>query len=1089
MSRLRIPESWVDEQCHALEPGLFAASPAEQADVCLSFTPRARWLARYSSAEVESDLAGGMAVEGIVGNEGTYYRLTGRTLDVFAVPRMARDSGVWQAYVTSVKPARGLGRSEAVRPRKVALAEVWEEEPCDLAELATIFAAGLRIVRRRRSIRDRTRRELDRTRPAERPRGDLHARVRRHYQPLLQMLELLEQRSKEEGTVRGEGFVVGQDQLQGQPVLWLRLATRAGFAEGRTVAVSGPGLSVSLRVRSIEFDEGGQLLALAAPRLDVAAGTLLHLSQQGRFALGKHSGALRNFLDERVEGDWEHLALLLCDPKRLPVIEVPPCQWYFDDRLNAEQRAAVDGAVASPHVFHVQGPPGTGKSTVITEAVRQLLARGERVLLLAPMHVAVDEVLRRLAGQPGILALRISWDQSRVAPELRQYLPEQVARTYLKQARRPATSQADRWRTEISRLRDQYEAAHQFLSARTQHRQAIDTWHDSRAAYAQLRTQMTATLEATRARRAEAERFLAYLAEAVPRAAAQVQRLSAEIQAVPISRRIWAQVRLLFGATSEIAGLSSAHREADSQYRRLAHDQRGWAGQHAATSAQLQRIEIELAVAEQSHLAALDRCRTTVERAQAEADAAGGRLRALTGYDPAQAAEDDLARWRGQLGDEISRREHRIRLEQRWFELSGLVGGSEEAIAEQVDADLRRSANLICCTTTGVTKDLGDSDFDTLIVDEASRVVDSEFLIGAIRARRWILVGDEHQLPPYVEPNDEHHLHALSALQMVERGAIDDEAAAVEHLAKLWTEDEDLHQFRTDVVKRTAQHLRDSGAWRRVYRGTFEAAWRRLRELNKNAEQTLLSAMLAHLVRSLFERTVDAAPPQLRQRLVVQRRMIEPIAALVKQPVYQGDYRTPEHPDVTPLPYGGTNTPVVFVDTSVYGPKARDRQVGTGVVNDLEAQLIAQMCRSWEDRLRHSGGEKVSVSVLTFYQRQAAQIRGQLGRPPHSTFRALDLGVVDAIDKIQGQESDLVFVSFCRTFLSSGRPSARYGRWLQDIRRLNVACTRARRALVLVGHGPTLRKLNGVPAAEEFYRNLFSLLAERPDMEIVKGIG
>jgi superfamily I DNA and/or RNA helicase len=127
--------------------------------------------------------------------------------------------------------------------------------------------------------------------------------------------------------------------------------------------------------------------------------------------------------------------------------------------------------------------------------------------------------------------------------------------------------------------------------------------------------------------------------------------------------------------------------------------------------------------------------------------------------------------------------------------------------------------------------------------------------------------------------------------------------------------------------------------------------------------------------------------------------------------------------------------------------------------------------------------------VLTFYRRQAAEIRSQLGRPPSRSFRVLDFGVIDAIDKIQGQESDLVFVSFCRTFLGNGRPSAHYGRWLQDIRRLNVACTRARRALVLVGHAPTLRKLNGVPAAEEFYRNLFILLAERSDMEIAKGIG
>ncbi|HEX6683443.1 MAG TPA: AAA domain-containing protein [Candidatus Limnocylindrales bacterium] len=1086
---MRIPESWVDEYCRTLDPDVFAACRAEQFEVTLSYGPNARWLEKYDPDEVADDLATGLRVEAIDGNDGRYYRLTGSTLDVFAQPRLARDSEVWQGYVTSVKPARGLGRGEAVRPAGVELAAVWDEEPCDLAELEEIFAEGLRVVQRRRSARDRARRGLARTDVAARPRSDLHAMVRRHYQPLLQMLELLEQRSKQEGTVRGRGEVVGEDEVQGQPVLWLRLETKTGFVEGRTVAVSAPGIKSNLRVRGIEFDEGNQLLALAAPRQNVAMGTQLRLEQQGRFALGKHSGALRSFLDERVEGDWEHLALLLCDPQQLPVVDMPRTRWYFDDRLNDEQQAAVDGAVGSPHVFHVQGPPGTGKSTVITEVVRQLIARGERVLLLAPMHVAVDEVLRRLVGKPGILALRISWDQSRVAPELREYLPEQVTRTYLKQVRRPATSQADRWRAEIDQLRGQQEAVVGFLSATARHRQAVDAWHEARAAHARRRTQLADSLETTRAEHAEAERALAYFAGAIPPAAAHAQALLAQVQAVPVGRRIWAWVREVFGATNEIAQLSTASRQADAENQRLSRDQRAWAERHAATSDRIHRLEAERVAAEQTYQATIDRCRAVAEQAQADTGAAAGQLRALTGHDPTGVAETDLARWRDQLVGEMTRREHRILLEQRWFELSGLAGGSEEAMAQQVDADLRRSANLIACTTTGVTKDLGDSDFDTLIVDEASRVVDSEFLIGAVRARRWVLVGDEHQLPPYVEPDDEHHLHALSALQMVERGATEVVSTAVDHLAKLWTEDEDLHQFRTDVVRRTAENLRESGVWQRVYRGTFDTAWRRLRELNDDAEQTLLSAMLAHLVRSLFERSVGAAPPQLRRRLVVQRRMIEPIAALVKQPVYRGDYETPQLPEVTPLPYGGTNTPVVFVDTSVYGAKAKDRQVGTGVVNDLEAKLIAQMCRSWEERLRHSGGERVSASVLTFYRRQASEIRAQLGKPPNRSFRALDFGVIDAIDKIQGQESDLVFVSFCRTFLGGGRPSARYGRWLQDIRRLNVACTRARRALVLVGHAPTLRKLNGVPAAEEFYHNLFSLLAERSDMEIAKGVG
>src|SRR5581483_11679296 len=98
-------------------------------------------------------------------------------------------------------------------------------------------------------------------------------------------------------------------------------------------------------------------------------------------------------------------------------------------------------------------------------------------------------------------------------------------------------------------------------------------------------------------------------------------------------------------------------------------------------------------------------------------------------------------------------------------------------------------------------------------VDEASRVTDSEFLIGAVRARRWVLVGDEHQLPPYVEQADEHFLHSLAAIHRVERGASPDLEKAVPELARLWREDEELRQFREAAVLDSAKQILDSGAW------------------------------------------------------------------------------------------------------------------------------------------------------------------------------------------------------------------------------------------------------------------------------------
>jgi len=99
------------------------------------------------------------------------------------------------------------------------------------------------------------------------------------------------------------------------------------------------------------------------------------------------------------------LQYLLAEPRSLPPVARP---WPglrkppLDD-LSEAQEEAIRAALHGPDVTLIQGPPGTGKTTVILELLRQLfLAHGKdprfRVLLVAPTHVAVDNVLERLVA-------------------------------------------------------------------------------------------------------------------------------------------------------------------------------------------------------------------------------------------------------------------------------------------------------------------------------------------------------------------------------------------------------------------------------------------------------------------------------------------------------------------------------------------------------------------------------------------------------------------------------------------------------------------------------------------------------------------
>jgi len=102
-----------------------------------------------------------------------------------------------------------------------------------------------------------------------------------------------------------------------------------------------------------------------------------------------------------------HRGLLrLCeDPEAVrwpPVRPVVPARWFSltDATRNGtdEQRLFVAKALATVDLAILEGPPGSGKTTAICEIVQQLVSAGQRVLLCASTNVAIDNVIERLLG-------------------------------------------------------------------------------------------------------------------------------------------------------------------------------------------------------------------------------------------------------------------------------------------------------------------------------------------------------------------------------------------------------------------------------------------------------------------------------------------------------------------------------------------------------------------------------------------------------------------------------------------------------------------------------------------------------------------
>jgi superfamily I DNA and/or RNA helicase len=127
--------------------------------------------------------------------------------------------------------------------------------------------------------------------------------------------------------------------------------------------------------------------------------------------------------------------------------------------------------------------------------------------------------------------------------------------------------------------------------------------------------------------------------------------------------------------------------------------------------------------------------------------------------------------------------------------------------------------------------------------------------------------------------------------------------------------------------------------------------------------------------------------------------------------------------------------PLAFYDL----PQARENRYKTSFVNDVEARLIKKMV----DKLIEEKVAPSSIGVITFYSGQVETLERLLGTGNNSPK-------VSTVDGFQGSEKDIIIISFVRA-----NRQAHTG-FLKDFRRLNVAITRAKHSLLMVGNSYTL---------------------------------
>lgn len=211
------------------------------------------------------------------------------------------------------------------------------------------------------------------------------------------------------------------------------------------------------------------------------------------------------------------------------------------------------------------------------------------------------------------------------------------------------------------------------------------------------------------------------------------------------------------------------------------------------------------------------------------------------------------------------------------------------------------------------------------------------------------------------------------------------------------------------------------------------------------------------LERTLMEHVAERKP-QAVSLLTVQYRMNEAIMRFSSQWFYRG--RLEAAPEVRHRGILDWDTPITWVDTT--GRDFKEQFVGEtfGRINKDEADLLLQELERYIQRI--GGGrildERIDFGIISPYKAQVQYLRGRI-KSSAALRPYRDLLTVNTVDGFQGQERDVIFISLVRA-----NDEGQIG-FLQDLRRMNVAMTRARMKLVILGEAETL-------ASHPFYRRL-----------------
>ena len=224
-----------------------------------------------------------------------------------------------------------------------------------------------------------------------------------------------------------------------------------------------------------------------------------------------------------------------------------------------------------------------------------------------------------------------------------------------------------------------------------------------------------------------------------------------------------------------------------------------------------------------------------------------------------------------------------------------------------------------------------------------------------------------------------------------------------------------------------------------------------------------IMALKGGVGKTLMERIVENKPETVTL-LKMQYRMNEQIMKFSSEWFYHGMVESA--PTVSHRGILDYDTPMMWIDTAECDGKEEFVGENFGRINRAEAELTLQTLQQYLEKIGKQRilEESIDVGIISPYRAQVQLLRKELRK--REFFRPYrHLLTVNTVDGFQGQERDIILISLVRS--NDGGDIG----FLRDLRRMNVAITRARMKLIILGSSETM-------TSHPFYKKLYEYVGQ-----------